>query len=143
MNVIDYKLLEESFFNMYQAILNHLRLTRSENKSYEIYITRTLIQDNLYQTTIKITNNEQNFIFSDKLPLEESINLINNIRMDFKENHFISFSSFNENEKIHTLQNTNFTLKIQLVDNIEFEAAYNFNTVVNTDGRRYRVLTKA
>ena len=74
MNITDYKLIEESFFNMYQAILNHLRLTRTKNNEYNIYFARTYIQDNLYQVTIKIENkktDEQKFIFSDKLPYEE------------------------------------------------------------------------
>jgi len=145
MKEIDYKLLEESFFNMYQAILNHLRLTRTENTTYNIYIARTYLQENLFQITIKIENkdNEQNFIFSDKLPYEECISLIDNIRIDFRENHYISFSTVNQKEQIQTLQNTNFTLKIELIDNAEIEDAINFNAQINTNGERHKVLTKA
>lgn len=145
MKEIDYKLLEESFFNMYQAILNHLRLTRTENTAYNIYIARTYLQNNLFQITIKIENydNEQKFIFSDKLPYEESISLVENIRIDFKENHYISFSSVNEKEQIQTIQNTNFTLRIELIDNVEVENAINFNAKINTNGERHKALTRA
>lgn len=144
MKEIDYKLLEESFFNMYQAILNHLRLTRTENTAYNIYIARTYLQNNLFQITIKIENNdnEQKFIFSDKLPYEESINLIDNIRIDFRENHYISFSSVNEKEQIQTIQNTNFTLKIELMDTAEVEDAINFNAKINSNGERHKALTR-
>ena len=146
MNITDYKLIEESFFNMYQAILNHLRLTRTKNNEYNIHIARTYIQDNLYQVTIKIENkktDKQKFIFSDKLPYEESVNLIENIRIDFRENHYISFSSVNEKECMQTLQNTNFTLRIELKSNCELEDAINFNGKINTNGERHKVLTKA
>lgn len=145
MNNIDYKLLEDSFFNMYQSILNHLRLTRRENTTYNIYIARTNTQDNLSQVTIRIENKnaEQKFIFSDKLPYEESIDLIDNIKMDFRENHYISFSSVNEKEYMQTLQNTNFTLRIELKNDRELEDAINFNSKINTNGERHRVLTRA
>ena len=145
MNNIDYKLLEESFFNMYQSILNHLRLTRRENTIYDIYISRKITQDSLSQVTIKIENknNEQQFIFSDKLPYEESINLIDNIRMDFRENHYISFSSVNQKEYMQTLQNTNFTLRIELKNDNELEDAINFNSKINTNGERHKVLARA
>lgn len=145
MKQIDYKILEESFFNMYQAILNHLRLTRNENTTYGIYISRTELHDNLFQVTIKIENknNEQKFIFSDKLPYEESISLIDNIRTDFKENHYITYSSTNQKEYIQTIQNTNFTLKIELKNNSEIEDAINFNSKINTSGERHKVLTRS
>lgn len=145
MNNIDYKLLGESFFNMYQSILNHLRLTRTENTIYDIYITRTNTQDGLSQVMIKIENKniEQKFIFSDKLPYEEAVNLIDNIRIDFRENHYISFSTVNQMEHIQTLQNTNFTLKIQLKNEIEIEDAINFNYKINSNSERHKVLAKA
>ena len=145
MNNIDYKLLEESFFNMYQSILNHLRLTRKEDTTYNIYIARSNTKDNLSQVTIKIENknNEQKFIFSDKLPYEESINLIDNIRIDFRENHYISFSTVNQKEYIQTLQNTNFTLRIELKNDCELEDAVNFNSKINTNGERHKVLARA
>ena len=145
MNNIDYKLLGESFFNMYQSILNHLRLTRTENTIYDIYITRTNIQDGLSQVMIKIENknSEQKFIFSDKLPYEEAINLIDNIRMDFRENHYVAFSSVNQMGYIQTLQNTNFTLKIELKTENEIEDAINFNSKINSNGERHKVLAKA
>ena len=143
-NNIDYKLLEESFFNMYQSILNHLRLTRTEDTTYNIYISRTNTKENLSQVTIKIENknNDQKFIFSDKLPYEESISLIDNIRIDFRENHYISFSTVNQKEYIQTLQNTNFTLKIELQNENELEDAINFNTKINTNGERHKVLAR-
>lgn len=143
-NNIDYKLLEESFFNMYQSILNHLRLTRTEDTTYNIYISRTNTKENLSQVTIKIDNknNDQKFIFSDKLPYEESISLIDNIRIDFRENHYISFSTVNQKEYIQTLQNTNFTLKIELQNENELEDAINFNTKINTNGERHKVLAR-
>lgn len=146
MNIADYKLIEESIFNMYQSILNHLRLTRTRCKDYNIFIARTYLQNNLYQVTIKIENkntDEQKFIFSDKLPYEESLDLIENIRIDFNENHYISFSTVNIKEKIQTLQNTNFTLRIELKNDKEIEDAINFNTKINTNGERHKVLTKA
>ena len=145
MNNIDYKLLEESFFNMYQSILNHLRLTRTTSTTYGIYISRTNMQDNLSQVSIRIenNNNEQKFIFSDKLPYEESINLIDNIRIDFRENHYISFSTVNQKEYIQTLQNTNFTLRIELKNDSELEDAINFNSKINTNGERHKVLARA
>lgn len=146
MKEIDYKLLGESFFNMYQSIINYFRLTRTEDSTYTISVLRTSLEDNITSITIKIENNnneEQKFIFNDKLTDEETINLINNIRTDFKENHYISYSSVNQREYIQTLQNTNFTLKIELKNNEEIENAVNFNTKINTNGNRHKVLTRA
>ena len=146
MKQIDYKLLEESFFNMYQSIINYFRLTRTENSTYTISISRTLLEDNITSVTIKIENNnnpEQKFIFNDKLTNEKATNLINNVRVDFRENHYISYSSVNQREYMQTLQNTNFTLKIELKSDEEVEDAINFNTKINTNGERHKVLTRA
>lgn len=148
MKQIDYKLIEESFFNTYHAFISFLRLIRTENSTYSIYVSRIDLQNNLTKVSIEIKNNNlsdfnQNLTNSIILTNEESINLINNIRTDFRENHYISFSTVNQKEHIQTLQNTNFTLKIELKNDNEIEEAINFNEQINTNGERHKVLSRS
>lgn len=147
MKQIDYSLLKESVFTCYESYMNLLRLTRDDHSKYVINVLRTLEENNLTRVEIKIDGNTdtglpQKFLISTILNNEEVINLISDIRTDFRDQHYISYSSANEREKTQTLQNTNFTLKIELKNDEEVADAIEFNSRINSNVKRH-VLSKA
>lgn len=138
----NYKIIRDSFFNYYKSLMDFLRLMiETNNRTYNIEISRQLIDYDLFKVTVTINNQnitDDTFI----LNREEAEMLIDKIRCDFKENHYISYSSLNQKTLIQTMQNTNFTLNIDLLNEEELEKAIKFNDTINKDGNRHRVLTR-
>ena len=79
-----------------------------------------------------------NVMLSDEIATE----LIDDIRKDFRDNHVISYSVVNPKDYTQTLQNTSFSLNIILNSEQELDEAIKFNSKINSNSGRYRVLTK-
>jgi len=149
MGQIDYKLIKEAFFNSYKSFMNFLRLTNETNIMYNILILRKHLNDNLTNVNIIINsidttdeNHNYNFKTNAVLTNEEAQELIEDIRLDFKNSHYISYSSANQSNLIQRLQNTNFSLNIKLLNEEELKDAIHFNDEINKDVNRHKVLTK-
>lgn len=139
---MDYKLIKNIFFDLYKSKMNYSRLMIDiYNKTYEIKILRNQIDFDKIKITI-IINQEDITDGMLILNSEEANNLIEAIRLDFKENHYITYSTTNPKELIQTIQNTNFTLQIQLLDAQELENALSFNASINNDASRHKVLKR-
>lgn len=146
----NYKIIRDSFFNSYKSFVDFIMLSNSQKKLYNILILRKPIHNNLTRVNIIIRsshNNDDTYYHELASNMiinnEEASNLINDIRNDFKDNHYIAYSSVNPRTLIQTLQNTKFSLNIKLINNIEYEEAINFNKIINQNNNRYRVLTKS
>jgi len=143
-----YKITKDCFFRCYKAYIDYLGITNIESM-YNILVLRKPIHNNLSKITIIIKNyytgedTANEFSSNVILTNEETISLINNIREDFKSNHYIAYSSVNPRTLIQTLQNTKFSLNIKLINAIEYEETINFNKKINQNNNRYRVLTKS
>ena len=145
---MDYKIVKESFFKSYKSFIDVIMLTNINNKLYNILVLRKAIDKNLTNVSIIIrssnNNNEDAYheqISNMILSNEEACNLIDDIRNDFKENHYIAYSSLNYYTKIQTLQNTKFSLNIKILNEEEFEDAIAFNNKINCKSNRHKVLS--
>jgi len=142
-----YKITKDCFFRCYKAYIDYLGITNIESM-YNILVLRKPIHNNLSKITIIIKNyytgedTANEFSSNVILTNEETISLINNIREDFKSNHYIAYSGINPQTFIQTLQNTNFSLNIKLYSIEEYEEALKFNSKINCDGTRHRALIK-
>lgn len=133
MEQYNYKELKESFFNSYKTFMNFINITLTPNDIYSILFLKKTTSDNLVRISIIIKNcyyNEETNEFYNNVTLnkEEAINLINDIRNNFKYNHNILYSIINYKTLIQTIQATNFSLNIKLNNNrLELEEALKFN----------------
>ena len=148
---MDYKLIEETIFNSYKSFMEFLRLTNKNNVMYTILVLRKplckgITSVNIIINSININdeNNSNNYNYKTNtvLPETESRQLIEDIRIDFRDNHYVSYSTVNESNLIQTLQNTNFSLNIKLLNEDEINEALSFNEKINSDGNRHKVLNK-
>ena len=139
---------KERFFASYKSFVDCLMFTHTGYGMYSILVSKRSESDGLSKISITIRNcyvskgiiNEfsNNAILPDRM-IEE---LIKEIREDFRDNHVISYSVVNPRDYVQTLQNTKFSLNIVLNTKQELEEAMNFNSKINCNSRRYRVLTK-
>lgn len=149
MKINDYKIIRGSFFNSYKSFIDFIMLTNADEKMYNILVLRNPINENITNVNVTIRNSNNNtseyyneFTCNMILNNDDANSLINDIREDFKENHYISYSSVNRMLSIQTLQNTKFSLNIKLLNNSEYEEAIIFNSKINQDNSRHKVLTK-
>lgn len=145
----NYKLIRDSFYNSYKSFVDFIMLSNTQNKLYNILILRKRVNNNLVKLSIIIrshNNNNDNFFheLSSNMILnnEESNILINDIRNDFRDNHYIAYSSVNQKTLIQTLQNTKFSLNIKLINKEEYEEAIIFNNKINQNISRHKVLAR-
>lgn len=143
--------IRERFFVSYKSFVDCLMLTHNEYNGdgmYSILVLKKKGRDGLSRISISIRNTHSNrgmlneFSNNAILPDVMATQLIEDIREDFKENHVISYSIVNPRDHIQTLQNTKFSLNIVLNTEQELEEAMNFNSRINGNSGRYRVLTK-
>lgn len=138
----NYKIIKDSFFNYYKSLMDFSRLMiEINNKKYTITISRKLVANELFKVNVTINNQDitgDNFILNE----EQATTLIEDIRNDFKLNHYISYSSLNTSMHIQTIQNTNFTINIHLLNEEELEKAIKYNDTINRDETRNKALTK-
>lgn len=145
----NYKLMRESFFNSYKSFIDIIQLSNTQNNLYNILILKKQLQNNLTKINIVIRSNHNNdeiyhHELSSNMVLnkEEANILIEDIRKDFIENHYITYSSVNPKTLIHSMQNKILSLNIKLTNIEEYTSAINFNNEINNKNKQ-RVLTKS
>lgn len=149
MGMIDFKPIRETIFNSYKSFMEFLRLINESNTMYTILVLRKPTTKGMTNVSIIINsinvndeNNNYNYKTNYVLPDSESRELIEDIRLDFKDNHYVSYSTVNKSNLIQKLQNTNFSLNIKLLNEDELKDALSFNDEINRDGNRHKVLTR-
>lgn len=147
MNKINYKIIKDSFYKCYESIMNLLRVTSitNNNNLYCILILRKPINNTLCKVKITInsySNTNENYSLKEIIiSNDEAQILINEIRNDFKNKHYISYATVNENN-IQRLQNTNYSLNINLLNENEINEALDFNKEINNNMERHKMLIK-
>lgn len=146
---MNYKLLREAFYSTYKSYMDFLRLTNNGNEMFYILILRKPLNNDLTNVDIIInginpTIEDQKYRFKNNAILSnaEAKELINDIRTDFKMNHFISYCTVNISDSIQRMQNTNYSLNIKLIDQTEKEEALHFNQEINQNVERHKALIK-
>lgn len=146
---MNYKLLRETFYNTYKSYMDFLRIIHKENDMFYILILRRPINNDLVNVDIIINSmnpakDEHPYRFKNNAILNytQSIELIKEIRDDFKMNHYISYSVVHESDSIQRMQNTNYTLNIKLINEDEIEEALEFNQKINTNADRHKALLR-
>lgn len=149
MEQINYILLRDAFFNSYKAYIDFLRLTNKGNDMYHILILRKPLNCDLVNLNIIINGicaNDENYNYCFKnnviLNYAEAKVLVDMIRTDFRDNHYIAFCTVCPNDSIQRLQNTNYSLNIRLLDIEEQKEAITFNDKINNDLERHKALIK-
>lgn len=145
----NHKIIKDAFFNSYKSFMDFLRLPNERNVMYCILILRKPMPNNLTDVQIIINgmhsnDNNYNYNFNSNVLLSntEAKNLVDDIRIDFKNNHYISYSTVNMADSIQRLQNTNYSLNIKLLNNDELKEAMYFNNEINKDGTRHKALKR-
>lgn len=144
----DYLILRDCFFKSYKSFVDYVMITHNTYSMYSILVMKKYTYNNLSKVSVIIRNSmggeEATNQFSSSVTLthEEANNLINKIREDFRDCHYIAYSAVNDRTFVQTLQNTKFSLNIKLNDINEYQEAIKFNSKINCDGSRHRVLTK-
>lgn len=139
---------KNSFFLSYKAFIDCIMLTHNEYSMYSILVLKRKTYGDLSRISITVRNshNSEGMLneYSNNivLPNEIAEALLNDIRNDFTDNHDISYSSVNPITFVQTLQNTKFSLNIKLNNEHEYEEAIAFNDKINSNIKRYKVLTK-
>lgn len=149
MGITDFKPIRETIFNSYKSFMEFLRLINETNTMYTILVLRKPLNKGMTNISIVINsinvndqNKNYNYNINTALTDTESRKLIEDIRLDFRDNHYVSYSTVNSSNLIQTLQNTNFSLNIKLLNEDELNDALSFNNEINRDATRHKVLTK-
>jgi len=150
MNNEVYNLFLESYINY----IDYLSLSHNEYSKYKILVTRNKLSENNTKVNITIRNSKYDYknelkVYEDKakenyyeftshIILEDNSanKLIEDIRNNFKENHFIVYSAVNPN-KMQIIENSVMSLNIKLYTEEEIEEAIEFNSTINRDANRY------
>lgn len=145
----NYKQIRESFFNSYKSFIDIILLSNTQNNLYNILILKKQLQNNLTKINVVIRSNHNNdeiyhHELSSNMVLnnEEANILIDDIRNDFINNHYITYSTVNLKPLIHTIQNKVLSLNIKLTNIEEYESAIKFNDKINKNNK-FKVLTKS
>lgn len=133
----NYEEARKYFFESYKTFIDFLMFTCNEYSMYSILVLKKDLHNNLSKVNIVVRNSyngddmyneySNNVILSS----EEAENLVNDIVNDFKDNHYISYSTVNTKNFTQVLQNTNFSLNIKLNNEYELKRALNFNSKIN------------
>lgn len=114
------------------------------NNKYSIYIENKPSDNEMSQLTIKIMsdkigNKNKDLLLNKEitafLPSFLAEEIVNEIRNNFAENHYLVYSSVNATSKLQTLQNERFTFTIKLNNEHEVEEAKEFNDNINSKDR--------
>ena len=142
-----YKELKNSFYSSYKTFMDFINITTNPNDIYSILILKKETDNNLVKINIIIKNcyckEETNEFYNNvTLNQEEALNLINDIRNEFKYNHNVLYAIINYKTLIQTIQATNFSLNIKLDNsNLELEEALTFNQKIKQN-TKHKVLIK-
>lgn len=146
---MNYKILRETFYNTYKSYMEFLRLTNQGKEMFYILILRKPLDNDLTNVDIVINGinsriEGHSYRFKNNVILNniEAKNLIDEIRNDFKMYHTISYCTVNEAESIQRMQNTNYSLNINLISEEELDEALKFNYEINTNKERKKALIK-
>ena len=140
--------LKENFLCSYKSFINFIALTHKDQNMYNILVLKRPSEDGFVTVSVVIRNcnNDERLLneFSNNviLNIKEANNLINDIREDFINNHNIFYSIVNPENSIQTMQNANFSLNIKLNNEKEFKDALEFNSKINHNKTKNRVLSR-
>lgn len=143
----NYAVTKEKFLCSYKSFIDYIDLIHKEQNMYNILVLRKDSKNGLVVVSVIIRNcnNDERMLneFSNNVLLsrEEANNLVYDIRMDFRDNYDIHYSTLNPKNFIQTLQNKNFSLHIKLNNISEFEEALKFNSKINCNKIKSRVLS--
>ena len=146
---MNYKLIKEAFYKTYKSYMDFLRLTNPGNEMFYILVLRRQLKDNLTNVDIVINSmnaniDGYNYKFKNNAILKDSLakELVEEIREDFQMHHYISYCTVNTSDSIQRIQNTNYSLNIKLLNDVEEEEALLFNQKINTDKERHKALIR-
>lgn len=128
-------------FELYKNTIKFYIDFSNNNNYYHINIESKPIDENNRKIIISIINirdKDENptYLPSTFLNNNEAIELINLIRNDFIEEHYILFASYNPNSSIQEINNSMFSLRIQILTEEERELALITNEKVNNHLKR-------
>lgn len=138
----------EDYINTIRYILT---FDNEINNKYYIYIENRISDNEMSQLTIrimsdKIGNKNKDLLLNKEiiafLPSVLAEEIVNEIKNNFAENHYLVYSSVNTIERIQTLQNERFTFNIKLNNESEVEEAKKFNDSINSINSEDRHSTK-
>ena len=147
------------FFNSYKSFVDYLLLTDKSSDIYRVLVSKKAIDENNSTLNIDIHNTRYDYNTSERMQNDkldskyytysnnitmsntEIEELIDSIREDFAYNHYMVYSSVNEEEGYQTMQNTTFSLCIKLYTKEEIDKALAINEAINCNkSRRHKVL---
>lgn len=144
----EYKIRKDCFFKSYKSFIDFVSITHSDYSMYSILVLKKPTFNDLSKVSVIIRNcydangTENEYACNVILTHEDASKLIDNIREDFRDNHYITYSTVNERTLVQTLQNTNFSLNIKLNNENEYQKAYIFNKNINNNIERHKVLIR-
>lgn len=130
-------MLLKSAFTSYRSYIELMKRLIPEGNMQRILIDRVKSEENItivsisivdtkydlnYDKRTKIDKYNHKFLnFEINVPLTDSLakEFVDMIIYDFKNNHFVNYSSFNEMDRIVTFQNCRFSLRIHFEDKNE------------------------
>lgn len=127
------------FFNSYKAFMDYLMVVSDTPNEYGIYVLNRGVNKDTSNLSVSIyknmyvNNRDYNIAYNNNITLsKDSINeLVNAIRNDFIENHYITYASLNEEEMTQTIQNTRFSLVFKLNTYTDLLEAHETNRSIN------------
>lgn len=138
----DYSIIKNYYLEEYNSIIKYILTydTSLENK-YIINIKSNSINEEISTLSITINPNKNNYNYSVSKEIQVNLpnhlikEIIDSIRENFNDNHYIIYSSLNINLKTQTLQNEKFTLYIKLTPLDDISEISNFNMNINSNKR--------
>lgn len=145
------RIISDSFFKCYKDFIDYIGIIHTGNNMCSILVLNAPVNDELSKVSVIVRNNPNNnsdglvneFSNFTILSNEEAYRLVNTIRNDFRDSHYISYSSINSRNLVQTLQNTKFSLNIKLNNLKEYDEAIIFNSSINCNINRHKVLTRS
>lgn len=143
----NYAVYKQKFLCSYKSFIDYIDLIHKDQNMYNILVLRKDSKNNLVTVSVIIRNcnNDEKMLneFSNNVLLsrEEANDLVYDIREDFRNNYDIQYSTINPKNFIQTLQNTIFSLHIKLNNISEFEEALKFNSKINCNKVKSKVLS--
>lgn len=138
----DYSIIKNYYLEEYNSIIKYILTydTSLENK-YIINIKSNSINEEISTLSITINPNKNNYNYSVSKEIQVNLpnhlikEIIDSIRENFNDNHYIIYSSLNIDLKTQTLQNEKFTLYIKLTPLDDISEISNFNMNINSNKR--------
>lgn len=148
------KIKKEALFTSYKSLISYLMIDYHQRNLngvlYDIYVKSQDTLEGKRNVLIAIEEksnkyfreNKQIFYIPTMLTYKEACLLVTEIRNDFTEDHFINYSSYNPESKIQTLNNSIFSLHMNVISNKEEKEIEVFNDTINSSLTRYERKSK-